>query len=149
MHELNHKGTYFSVRVVKCRPHTSRAPGHYSDHQETEKRAKTAEVIFTAQNHLESAQDFYQSIKEQAASFGSDPEKSRSCREFFPLSPIPKKKQRQNMKSSKTSSFRLSTEHSAKLSGRRRPFRLPACRCLNWMRMRRMPLKAGSSSFRR
>ncbi len=32
--------------------------------------ARTAEVIFTAQNHLESAQEFYQSIKEQAPNSG-------------------------------------------------------------------------------
>lgn len=89
MHELNHKGTYFSVRgplnvarTPQGRPVIIQA-GSSGDGKAL--AAKTAEVIFTAQNHLESAQDFYQSIKEQAASFGRDPEKIAIMPGIFPV----------------------------------------------------------------
>lgn len=89
MHELNHKGDYFSVRGPL---NVSRTPqgqpviiqaGSSGDGKAL--AAKTAEVIFTAQNHLESAQEFYQSIKEQAAEFGRDPEKIAIMPGIFPI----------------------------------------------------------------
>lgn len=89
MHELNHKGEYFSVRGPL---NVSRTPqgqpviiqaGSSGDGKAL--AAKTAEVIFTAQNHLESAQEFYQSIKEQAAEFGRDPEKIAIMPGIFPI----------------------------------------------------------------
>ncbi|MDL5610075.1 LLM class flavin-dependent oxidoreductase [Bacillus halotolerans] len=89
MHELNHKGDYFSVRGPL---NVSRTPqgqpviiqaGSSGDGKAL--AAKTAEVIFTAQNHLESAQEFYQSIKKQAAEFGRDPEKIAIMPGIFPV----------------------------------------------------------------
>ncbi|WP_336183519.1 LLM class flavin-dependent oxidoreductase [Bacillus sp. 205(2023)] len=89
MHELNHKGNYFSVRGPL---NVSRTPqgqpviiqaGSSGDGKAL--AAKTAEVIFTAQNHLESAQEFYQSIKKQAAEFGRDPEKIAIMPGIFPV----------------------------------------------------------------
>ncbi|BDG82193.1 putative monooxygenase YxeK [Bacillus subtilis] len=89
MHELNHKGEYFSVRGPL---NVSRTPqgqpviiqaGSSGDGKAL--AAKTAEVIFTAQNHLESAQEFYQSIKKQAAEFGRDPEKIAIMPGIFPV----------------------------------------------------------------
>ncbi|MCC2115745.1 LLM class flavin-dependent oxidoreductase [Bacillus halotolerans] len=89
MHELNHKGDYFSVRGPL---NVSRTPqgqpviiqaGSSGDGKAL--AAKTAEVIFTAQNHLESAQEFYQSIKKQAAEFGCDPEKIAIMPGIFPV----------------------------------------------------------------
>ncbi|MCY8508555.1 LLM class flavin-dependent oxidoreductase [Bacillus mojavensis] len=89
MHELNHKGEYFSVRGPL---NVSRSPqgqpvmiqaGSSGDGKAL--AAKTAEVIFTAQNHLESAQEFYQSIKKQAAEFGRDPEKIAIMPGIFPV----------------------------------------------------------------
>ncbi|QFY80254.1 FMN-dependent monooxygenase [Bacillus subtilis] len=89
MHELNHKGEYFSVRGPL---NVSRTPqgqpviiqaGSSGDGKAL--AARTAEVIFTAQNHLESAQEFYQSIKEQAAEFGRDPEKIAIMPGIFPI----------------------------------------------------------------
>ncbi|MCY8979934.1 LLM class flavin-dependent oxidoreductase [Bacillus halotolerans] len=89
MHELNHKGDYFSVRGPL---NVSRTPqgqpviiqaGSSGDGKAL--AAKTAEVIFTAQNHLESAQEFYQSIKKQAAEFGRDPEKIVIMPGIFPV----------------------------------------------------------------
>ncbi|MDG0764308.1 LLM class flavin-dependent oxidoreductase [Bacillus halotolerans] len=89
MHELNHKGDYFSVRGPL---NVSRTPqgqpviiqaGSSGDGKAL--AAKTAEVIFTAQNHLESAQEFYQSIKKQAAEFGRDPQKIVIMPGIFPV----------------------------------------------------------------
>ncbi|MGR0119296.1 LLM class flavin-dependent oxidoreductase [Bacillus halotolerans] len=89
MHELNHKGDYFSVRGPL---NVSRTPqgqpviiqaGSSGDGKAL--AAKTAEVIFTAQNHLESAQEFYQSIKKQAAEFDRDPEKIAIMPGIFPV----------------------------------------------------------------
>ncbi|MEC1407727.1 LLM class flavin-dependent oxidoreductase [Bacillus halotolerans] len=89
MHELNHKGDYFSVRGPL---NVSRTPqgqpviiqaGSSGDGKAL--AAKTAEVIFTAQNHLESAQEFYQSIKKQAAEFGRDPQKIAIMPGIFPV----------------------------------------------------------------
>ncbi|MCF7617120.1 LLM class flavin-dependent oxidoreductase [Bacillus sonorensis] len=89
MHELNHKGEYFSVRgplnvarTPQGRPVIIQA-GSSGDGKAL--AAKTAEVIFTAQNHLESAQEFYQSIKQQAAGFGRDPEKIAIMPGIFPV----------------------------------------------------------------
>ncbi|MGM0862260.1 MAG: LLM class flavin-dependent oxidoreductase [Bacillota bacterium] len=89
MHELNHKGEYFSVRgplniarTPQGQPVIIQA-GSSGDGKAL--AAKTAEVIFTAQNHLESAREFYTSIKEQAAEFGRDPEKIAIMPGIFPI----------------------------------------------------------------
>ncbi|PTM56562.1 LLM class flavin-dependent oxidoreductase [Desmospora activa] len=89
LHELNHKGEFFSVRGPL---NIARSPqGHPvivqagSSESGQQLAAQTAEVIFTAQNHLAGAQAFYRSVKEKVASQGRLPEEVSIMPGIFPV----------------------------------------------------------------
>ncbi|CAG7638505.1 Nitrilotriacetate monooxygenase component A [Paenibacillus solanacearum] len=77
LHELNHKGDYFSVRGPLNVPRSPQ--GHPvliqagSSDSGQNLAARTADLIFTTQNHLKDSQAFYQSVKQKAVSFGRKP----------------------------------------------------------------------------
>ncbi|CAG7652094.1 LLM class flavin-dependent oxidoreductase [Paenibacillus allorhizosphaerae] len=77
LHELNHKGDYFSVRGPLNVPRPPQ--GHPvliqagSSDSGQNLAARTADLIFTTQNHLKDAQAFYQNVKQKAVSFGRAP----------------------------------------------------------------------------
>lgn len=77
LHYTNHKGEHFQVKGPL---NVSRSPqGHpviVQAGQSEDGRslaAQTAEVIFTAHQHIETAQEFYRDIKSRARGFGRDP----------------------------------------------------------------------------
>lgn len=78
LHELNHKGKHFSVRgpLNSSRPPQGRPVlvQAGSSEEGTDLAAKTADVIFTAQQTLEDAQLFYKRLKNKAAAFGRNPD---------------------------------------------------------------------------
>jgi len=74
LHYLNHKGPHFSVRgplmiqrSPQGRPVVVQAGGSEDGRQLA---AETAEVIFTVQQELDGARDFYADVKRRAAAFG-------------------------------------------------------------------------------
>lgn len=78
LHSLQHQGKFFSVegplnsaRSPQGRPIIVQAG---SSKDGINLAAKTADVIFTAQQTLEGAQDFYKKVKEKATQFGRSPE---------------------------------------------------------------------------
>lgn len=77
LHETNHRGEHFQVRGPL---NVSRSPQGYpvivQAGQSEDGRglaAETAEVIFTAHQHLETAQEFYRDIKARARRVGRNP----------------------------------------------------------------------------
>jgi FMN-dependent oxidoreductase (nitrilotriacetate monooxygenase family) len=74
LHELNHKGEYFSVRGPLNIPRPPQGQpvliqaGSSDSGQNL--AARTADLIFTTQNNLSDAQKFYQSAKQKVISFG-------------------------------------------------------------------------------
>jgi N-acetyl-S-(2-succino)cysteine monooxygenase len=86
---LDHKGQYFSVKGPL---NTSRPPqGHpiivQSGSSEAGQRlaARTADVVFTAHQSLESAQAFYRELKGRLAAFGRAPESLAIMPGFLPV----------------------------------------------------------------
>lgn len=78
LHSLHHQGEFFSVegplsssRSPQGRPIIVQAG---SSEEGIGLAAKTADVIFTAQQTLEGAQGFYKKVKEKAIQFGRSPE---------------------------------------------------------------------------
>ncbi|WP_144557535.1 LLM class flavin-dependent oxidoreductase [Bacillus pumilus] len=89
LHELRHKGEFFSVRGPL---NVSRTPqgqpviiqaGSSEDGQKL--AAKTAELIFTAQNDLKKAKEFYQSLKEKVEAAGRAREDVSIMPGIFPI----------------------------------------------------------------
>ncbi|WP_232697448.1 LLM class flavin-dependent oxidoreductase [Brevibacillus daliensis] len=89
LHELQHQGSHFSVRgpLNIARPPQghpviiqagSSEPGQHL-------AARTAEVIFTAQNNLADAQSFYQSVKSKVVSYGRSPDDVSIMPGIFPI----------------------------------------------------------------
>ncbi|WP_127529282.1 LLM class flavin-dependent oxidoreductase [Paenibacillus kobensis] len=74
VHEIHHKGEFFAVKGPLNLPRSpqGRPVIIQAGSSETGKRlaAETAEVIFTAWQTLEEAQQFYRSVKSQLADFG-------------------------------------------------------------------------------
>ncbi len=78
LHTLNYQGNYFSVKGPL---NSSRSPqGHPviiqagSSDAGVQLAAKTAEVVFTAQQTLEEAKNFYKKVKEQVVKYGRNPD---------------------------------------------------------------------------
>ncbi|WP_216700746.1 LLM class flavin-dependent oxidoreductase [Priestia filamentosa] len=89
MHELGHKGEFFSVQGPL---NIARAPQGYpviiqagSSPAGQALAAQIAEVIFTAQNNIEDAKKFYKGIKEQVRSFGRNPDEVLVMPGIFPI----------------------------------------------------------------
>ena len=89
LHVLDHKGKYFSVKGPL---NSSRTPqGHPiiiqsgSSDPGQALAARTGEVVFTAQQTLESAQEFYRSLKGRLAAFGRRPESLAIMPGFLPV----------------------------------------------------------------
>ncbi|WP_224930243.1 LLM class flavin-dependent oxidoreductase [Bacillus safensis] len=89
LHELQHKGEFFSVRGPL---NVSRTPqgqpviiqaGSSEDGQKL--AAKTAELIFTAQNDLDKAKEFYQSLKGKVEATGRAREDVSIMPGIFPI----------------------------------------------------------------
>ncbi|MBB3212779.1 FMN-dependent oxidoreductase (nitrilotriacetate monooxygenase family) [Herbaspirillum sp. Sphag1AN] len=89
VHALNHQGPFFSIRGPL---NVSRAPqghpvliqaGSSSDGQEL--AARTAEIVFTAQQTLESAQAFYRDLKSRLRKYGRQPEHLHVMPGIFPV----------------------------------------------------------------
>ncbi len=88
-HELNHKGSFFSVKGPLNVP---RPPQGYpvivqagSSEAGKELAGETAEVIFTAQQTLEEAQAFYQDVKGRLARYGRHPDNLKVMPGVFPV----------------------------------------------------------------
>jgi N-acetyl-S-(2-succino)cysteine monooxygenase len=88
-HELNHKGKYFKVRgplnVARSpqgRPVIVQAGASEAGR---EFAARTAEVIFTAQQTLEDAQAFYRGIKARIPAYGRQPDQLKVMPGIFPV----------------------------------------------------------------
>jgi alkanesulfonate monooxygenase len=78
LHFLNHKGKHFSVRgplMVQRSPqgHPVIVQAGQSD-DGRDLAAETAEVIFTVQQDLDSAKEFYSDIRKRAAAYGRSPD---------------------------------------------------------------------------
>lgn len=78
LHTLNHKGNFFSVKGPL---NISRSPQHYpvliqagSSNDGQKLAAQHAEVIFTAQNTLETAKRFYANVKTKINAAGRNPD---------------------------------------------------------------------------
>ncbi|SPK70501.1 putative monooxygenase YxeK (plasmid) [Cupriavidus taiwanensis] len=89
LHRLDHRGKYFQVRGPL---NISRPPqGHPvivqagSSEAGQELAARTAEVIFTAQQSLEGAQAFYRGLKGRLARFGRTPDQLKILPGVFPV----------------------------------------------------------------
>lgn len=89
LHELQHQGEFFSVRGPL---NVSRTPqgqpviiqaGSSEDGQQL--AAKTAELIFTAQNDLDKAKEFYQSLKGKVEAAGRSRENVSIMPGIFPI----------------------------------------------------------------
>lgn len=78
LHTLNHKGEYYSVRgpLNSSRPPQGRPVLVQAGSSEsgTTLAAQQADVIFTAQQTLEAAQQFYKKLKDKAVAAGRDPD---------------------------------------------------------------------------
>lgn len=88
-HELNHKGDFFSVKGPLNVP---RPPQGYpvivqagSSEAGKELAGATAEVIFTAQQTLEDAQEFYRDVKNRLAKYGRHPDELKVMPGVFPV----------------------------------------------------------------
>lgn len=86
---LNHKGTHFNVRGPLNISRSPQGEPVYIQAGSSEAgqllAAKTADVVFTAQNNLADAQVFYRSIKEKVKSAGRDPEDVLVMPGLFPI----------------------------------------------------------------
>ena len=89
IHELNHKGRFFSVRGPL---NIARPPQGYpvivqagSSEDGKELAGRTAEVIFTAQQTLEDAQAFYADVKGRLAKYGRTPDQLKVMPGVFPV----------------------------------------------------------------
>ncbi len=89
LHVLDHKGKYFTVKGPL---NSSRPPqGHPiivqagSSDTGQQLAARTAEVVFTAQQTLSTAQEFYKSLKSRLAAFGRTPESLAIMPGFLPV----------------------------------------------------------------
>ena len=89
LHRLDHRGKHFQVRGPL---NVSRPPqGHPvvvqagSSEAGQALAARTAEVIFTAQQSLEGAQAFYRGLKGQLARFGRSPDQLKILPGVFPV----------------------------------------------------------------
>ena len=89
LHTLNHEGKYYSVkgplnssRSPQGRPVIIQAG---SSDAGINLAAQTAEVIFTAQQTLEEAQQFYTKVKEKASEFGRQPEEIKIMPGISPI----------------------------------------------------------------
>lgn len=89
IHAVNHKGEWFSVegplnvsRPIQGHPVVVQAG---SSEAGKELAARTAEVIFTAWQTLEEAQDFYADVKGRMAKYGRSPEELRIMPGVFPV----------------------------------------------------------------
>ena len=89
IHELNHKGRFFSVRGPL---NIARPPQGYpvivqagSSEDGKELAGRTAEVIFTAQQTLEDAQAFYADVKGRLAKYGRTPDELKVMPGVFPV----------------------------------------------------------------
>lgn len=77
LHETNHRGEHFQVRGPLNVPRSPQGhpvivqAGQSEDGRDL--AAATAEVIFTAHQHIETAQEFYRDIKTRARRLGRDP----------------------------------------------------------------------------
>lgn len=78
LHFLNHKGKHFSVRgPLTVHPSPQGHPVIVQAGQSEDGRdlaAETAEVIFTVQQQLDAARDFYNDIKKRAVAYGRAPD---------------------------------------------------------------------------
>jgi FMN-dependent oxidoreductase (nitrilotriacetate monooxygenase family) len=89
LHALNHKGKHFSVRgpLNVARP----VQGHPvivqagSSEAGQALAARTAEVIFTAQQSLADAQNFYRGLKAQLGKYGRSPDRLKIMPGVFPV----------------------------------------------------------------
>ena len=88
-HVLDHKGRFFQVRGPL---NVARSPqGHPvvvqagSSEAGRDLAARTAEVIFTAQQTLEDAIDFYSDVKERLAQYGRHPDDLKIMPGVFPI----------------------------------------------------------------
>ncbi|RQS62610.1 FMN-dependent monooxygenase [Burkholderia sp. Bp8963] len=88
-HVLDHRGRFFQVRGPL---NVARSPqGHPvvvqagSSHAGTRLAARTAEVIFTAQQTLDDAVAFYADVKGQLDAFGRDPDELKIMPGVFPI----------------------------------------------------------------
>ncbi|GKU84708.1 LLM class flavin-dependent oxidoreductase [Niallia sp. NCCP-28] len=89
IHSVNHKGEWFSVegplnisRPVQGHPVVIQA-GSSEDGKEL--AARTAEVIFTAWQTLEEAQEFYADVKGRMKKYGRSPEELKIMPGIFPV----------------------------------------------------------------
>ncbi|XXX76333.1 LLM class flavin-dependent oxidoreductase [Sorangium sp. So ce134] len=89
LHTLNHKGKHFSVRGPL---NVARPPQGYpvrvqagSSEPGKELAARTAEVIFTAQQTLADARAFYADVKGRLAKYGRSPEHLKIMPGLFPV----------------------------------------------------------------
>ncbi|KAF0815134.1 Nitrilotriacetate monooxygenase component A [Andreprevotia sp. IGB-42] len=89
LHTLNHKGTHFSVKGPL---NVGRPPQGYpvlvqagSSEPGKELAARTAEVIFTAQQTLADAQAFYSDVKGRLAKYGRHPDSLKILPGIFPV----------------------------------------------------------------
>ncbi|MCZ2201321.1 MAG: LLM class flavin-dependent oxidoreductase [Cylindrospermopsis raciborskii PAMP2012] len=89
LHVLNHKGKYFSVKGPL---NVGRPPQGYpvivqagASEAGRELAARTAEVIFTANQTLRDAQEFYSDIKGRLAKYGRSPEDLKIMPGAFPV----------------------------------------------------------------
>jgi FMN-dependent oxidoreductase (nitrilotriacetate monooxygenase family) len=89
LHAIHHKGKHFAVRgpLNVARP----VQGHPvvvqagSSEPGQELAARTAEVIFTAQQSLEDAQHFYSGLKSRLANYGREPDELKIMPGVFPV----------------------------------------------------------------
>ncbi|CAH1650214.1 MULTISPECIES: LLM class flavin-dependent oxidoreductase [unclassified Chelatococcus] len=89
LHALNHRGEHFAVRGPLGVPRSPQGQpvlvqaGSSADGRDL--AARTAEVIFTAQQTLAEAQEFYGDVKERLRSFGRAPEDLKILPGVFPV----------------------------------------------------------------
>ncbi|HBF31456.1 LLM class flavin-dependent oxidoreductase [Rhizobium sp.] len=89
VHVLNHEGKYFSVKGPLNIPRSPQ--GHPvliqagSSGPGQDLAARTADIVFTAQQEISEAQAFYKSLKERVAKFGRDPASVAVMPGFMPV----------------------------------------------------------------
>lgn len=89
VHVLNHEGKYFSVKGPLNIPRSPQ--GHPiliqagSSGPGQDLAARTADIVFTAQQEISEAQAFYKSLKERVAKFGRDPATVAVMPGFMPV----------------------------------------------------------------
>lgn len=100
LHELNHKGSFFQVRGPL---NSSRSPQGKpvviqsgSSPDGIRLAARTADVVFTAQQTLEESQIFYQKVKSEAVRFGRNPEDVKIMPGMVPYVAETEEKAREN-----------------------------------------------------